>query len=239
MEETQHARPPWGPKFVFKVAGVYLGTFIGLQVLSLAVLALAGFDLDSIDNDSDALTILLAFSFLQQVGSIALAVWAVQLPVSTLVAGLGLDRWRWTWIWRPALMTVALYAMVAIWSIIMQLLGIDLLEPDSSVDESFVKGPLLIIVSFFVIVVGAPLSEEFTFRGAIFGGLLKWGFWPAALVSGVLFGAIHFDPGSFIPFSIVGVGLAYLYWSRGSLWDNIICHAMFNFTSFLILVGSR
>jgi membrane protease YdiL (CAAX protease family) len=238
MEETHHARPPWGPRFVFKVAGVYLGTFIATQVLSLAVLALAGFDLDSIDNDSDALTILLAFSFLQQVVSIALAVWAVQLPVSTLVAGLGLDRWRWTWVWRPALMTVALYAMVAIWSIIMQLLGIDLLEPDSSVDESFVKGPLLIIVSFFVIVVGAPLSEEFTFRGAIFGGLLKWGFWPAPLSLACSSGRSTSTPAA-SSLSPSWASAWHIYWSRGSLWDNIICHAMFNFTSFLILVRSR
>ena len=42
-------------------------------------------------------------------------------------------------------------------------------------------------------------------------------------------------PGSFIPFVLIGLGLAWLFWSRGTLWDSILFHFFFNSASFLIL----
>jgi membrane protease YdiL (CAAX protease family) len=77
------------------------------------------------------------------------------------------------------------------------------------------------------------------FRGLVFGGLTRWGFWPAALLSGVLFAGVHFDPGSVIPFTALGVVMAWLFWSRRCLWDNVLFHVMFNGTSFAILLASR
>jgi len=75
------------------------------------------------------------------------------------------------------------------------------------------------------------------FRGLVFGGLVRWGFWPAALLSGVGFSMAHIDPGTFIPFTLIGMALAWVYWSTGSLWDAIIAHSLFNTTSFLLLLS--
>jgi membrane protease YdiL (CAAX protease family) len=69
----------------------------------------------------------------------------------------------------------------------------------------------------------------------VFSGLLKWGFWPAAVSSAFLFTVFHLDPGSFIPFVLIGIGLAWLYWSRGTIWDSIIFHFFFNSASFVFL----
>jgi membrane protease YdiL (CAAX protease family) len=90
-----------------------------------------------------------------------------------------------------------------------------------------------------VAVVAAPISEELFFRGFAFGGLLRWGYWPAAAVSALGFSLAHFDPGSVIPFFCIGLVMAWLYWRRGSLWDSITFHFLFNFISFALLLASR
>jgi membrane protease YdiL (CAAX protease family) len=74
------------------------------------------------------------------------------------------------------------------------------------------------------------------FRGLVFTGLLRWGFLPAAVASAGLFTLAHLDAGSIIPFFFVGMTMAWLYWSRGNLWDGIAFHVMFNTTSFLLLL---
>ena len=237
LRRFEKARPPWGWKFSLATAAIFAGTYIAFQAVSIVAIIIAGIDLDDIDTDREALTILLLFGLLQQAASVLLATLLTRTPTSRLIEGLGLDRWHWTSLWRPALMTVALYAGVALWALFLDSLNIDALDPESNVNEDFVEGPALIIISFFLIVIGAPLSEEFVFRGAIFGGLLRFGFWPAALVSGFLFALVHFNLGLIPAFTAVGVGMAYLYYSRGSLWDNIICHGMFNFTSYLLLIA--
>jgi membrane protease YdiL (CAAX protease family) len=174
---------------------------------------------------------------LQQGTATAATLWALRTTWSQKVQGLGLNRYDWMQLWRPALMTIVLYGGVILYTVIMDLLGF--VEPGSNVTDDFVQSPILIVGSFLMICVGAPLAEEIVFRGAIFGGLLHWGFWPAAVISGFLFSAVHGDWGSLIPFWIVGIGLAWLYWSRGSLWDAIICHAMFNFSSYLLLISGE
>ena len=237
MHRFEKARPPWGWRFSLATAGIFAGTYIAFQVISIVVIVVVGIDVDDIDTDRQALTILLLFGLIQQTASVVLAALLTRTPAARLVEGLGLNRWHWTSLWRPALMTLALYAGVAGWAIFLEWLDIKALDPESNVNEDFVDGPALIIISFFLIVIGAPLSEEFVFRGAIFGGLLRFGFWPAALVSGFLFALVHFNLGLIPAFTAVGVGMAYLYYSRGSLWDNIICHGMFNFTSYLLLIS--
>ena len=43
-----------------------------------------------------------------------------------------------------------------------------------------------------LVAVVAPIVEEFFFRGFIFGALRNWrGMWPAAILTGLVFGAIH------------------------------------------------
>lgn len=239
MERYPRANPPWGPMAALIATGLNLAGFIGISIFVAILLIVSDAeDFDTLGDAPEWVAVVIVLGTLVQQGVTAgAALWATRQDWENIVNALGLNRYDWPHLWRPALMTIALYGGVIIYSVIMSLLGIDLLEPESTVDEDFVKGPWLVIGSFLMIVIGAPLSEEIVFRGAIFGGLLRWGFWPAALVSGFLFSAIHLDPGSLIPFWLVGIGLAWLYWSRGSLWDAIICHGLFNFTSYLLLIA--
>ena len=41
-----------------------------------------------------------------------------------------------------------------------------------------------------------------------------------------------------IPFFLIGVAMAWLYSTRGCLWDSIAMHLLFNGTSFTILFAT-
>jgi membrane protease YdiL (CAAX protease family) len=165
--------------------------------------------------------------------------------VAVGVAGVGWRKWvhatglHWYPIgsvWRPVAGALVAWFGVAVYGIITQLIGIDILIPQSTVPTEVQRDAITLAIVGVLTVIGAPISEEFLFRGLLFGGLTRWGFWPAALISGFIFSAIHLDPGSVIPFTIVGMILAWLFWHRGTLWDALICHALFNAASFSFLL---
>jgi hypothetical protein len=79
------------------------------------------------------------------------------------------------------------------------------------------------------VTVAAPLGEEIFFRGLLLPGLRKsWGIWPAVLVSGALFSAIHVDKVGFLGLMEIGILLAALRIWTGSLWGAILGHALNN-----------
>lgn len=155
-----------------------------------------------------------------------------------LVQILGLNRYSFGGIWRPILAVVAAYTFLGVYVVVSKAIGIGWLEPQSTVPTEIVRDRLTLAIAGAATVAGAPISEELFFRGLIFSGLSKWGFWPAALLSGLFFTLVHFDPGSIIPFYVIAITMAWLYWSRGTLWDSIIFHFLFNLTSFTILATS-
>jgi membrane protease YdiL (CAAX protease family) len=86
-------------------------------------------------------------------------------------------------------------------------------------------------------VVIAPVIEESVFRGGIFGPLrLRWGALAAALVSSVIFGAVHYTLSAFLPLVFLGCLLCYLYQRTGSLLPCMLLHAVFNAATFVKLL---
>ncbi|HMO95661.1 MAG TPA: type II CAAX endopeptidase family protein [Tepidiformaceae bacterium] len=151
----------------------------------------------------------------------------------------GMNRFSWRRLWVPVGTVFVAYVVTFLWIIAMEAIGVDLLIPQSTVPVEITRDDLTLSIAAAATVVGAPISEELFFRGFLFAGLLRWGFWPAAAISGMAFSVVHFDPGSLVPFFFLGVAMAWLYWRRGSLWDAIVFHFLFNFTSFtLLLVGT-
>ena len=59
----------------------------------------------------------------------------------------------------------------------------------------------------------------------------------AALASSLLFALLHFNIGSIVPFTVIGLLLAWAYVVSGSLWMAIGAHFAFNAISFLITVA--
>jgi membrane protease YdiL (CAAX protease family) len=156
-----------------------------------------------------------------------------------LAALFRMDRYEARGIWRPVLAWIAAYAFIAVYAVVVRKIGYGPLIPQSTLPEGLTRDALAIAMAGVVALIVAPLAEELFFRGFVFTGLLRWGFWPAAAASGGLFTLSHLDTGSIIPFFLIGVLMARLLWSRGNLWDSIAFHFLFNFTSFAFLVASR
>lgn len=91
---------------------------------------------------------------------------------------------------------------------------------------------LLVALSAVILIVGlAPIAEETFFRGFVFSGLRsRLALWPAALLSGLVFGLPHVTTGvtTVVPLAVFGVALAWLYEKTGSLWPPVIVHAINN-----------
>jgi len=91
------------------------------------------------------------------------------------------------------------------------------------------------------VAIGAPLSEEFLFRGFLLPALAKTrlGFWGAAVISTSLWCGLHAQ------YSLAGLGIVFLIglllswqlWRTGSLWVPIVCHGVYNALVFLVLWG--
>ena len=93
----------------------------------------------------------------------------------------------------------------------------------------------LLAVAFLVAVV-APIAEEFFFRGFFFGALRNWrGLWPAAIITGLVFGAIHVgsaEAAFLLPLAFFGFSLCLLRERTGSLYPGIALHCMNNSLAF-------
>ncbi len=187
--------------------------------------------------DQYALRVALLATLVSQVLLFGVVGIASKQDFSTLVRVLKLNKYDFSGIWRPAVALIASYTLIAGYAYLARTLLPDFLVPQSTVPPGITREGSTLAIAFSSIVVGAPVSEELFFRAFVFGGLSKWGFWPAAATSALLFSIVHFDPGSIIPIFGVGVVMAWLFWSRGSLWDAVIFHFLFNLTSFLILAS--
>src|SRR5690606_32559884 len=94
---------------------------------------------------------------------------AVNGAVMAAVALFAMSRWRgpvfralrmtgygFERIWRPALVTVAGYLLVIVYTIIVTVLDIDFLKPSESVPTSILRDPWGLAIFGFIAVLAAP-----------------------------------------------------------------------------------
>jgi membrane protease YdiL (CAAX protease family) len=106
------------------------------------------------------------------------------------------------------------------------------------------QGFELVVFAVFAVVV-APVTEEFLFRGLIYRSIRdRHGIALGAVVSAVLFGAIHYVPGPWpdalalqITMVVTGLGLALVYERRTTLLAPIVGHAAFNLIAVAVIVS--
>ena len=108
-------------------------------------------------------------------------------------------------------------------------------ENTNQLGEMMKVTPIMILA---VAVLG-PILEELVFRRVIFGTLIKkYNFWISAIVSGVVFAAIHLEFEHIILYSICGLVFAYLYHKTQSIWASIIAHVLLNTSVTLLQLNS-
>lgn len=89
-----------------------------------------------------------------------------------------------------------------------------------------------------LVVVLGPFFEELVFRGWVYAGLTgKIGERKAMLISAALFAVIHGDAPALIPLFVLGMIFAWVYRKSGSLWASVLLHAMWNATTFSLLIS--
>jgi len=97
---------------------------------------------------------------------------------------------------------------------------------------------LVAIATGMLLIVVAPLAEEIFFRGFLYQAFRNsFGVLPGALLSAVIFGAIHFEFFKLVQLAILGVILALLFEKTRSLWSPIMLHALNNSLAFAYLMS--
>ena len=88
-----------------------------------------------------------------------------------------------------------------------------------------------VIMSVLAVAAAPALLEEFVFRGAILGGLLKYGKGFAIFTSALLFGLMHGNLVQ-IPFAFMaGLIIGFVVVETGSFWSGVLIHFINNLMS--------
>ena len=121
---------------------------------------------------------------------------------------------------------------------VVELAGWDALKPPDLPGELGLDGPA-VLVTYALVVLWVPLTEEIFFRGFIFPGLAG-GMGPvkAGVVTAILFALVHSDPGVLVPIFVTGLVLAWLYHRTGSIWSSFGAHALQNLLALSVSLAS-
>jgi CAAX protease family protein len=224
--------PPWMAPAAL-VGGLVVAA-VGALLVDIPALAF-GVDVSS-SHIPPGLTI--ADTFVQDLAFVAVAVFFAQLGSRTVSAPMfGL---RPTRLLRAARLVAATLAGFLLFSLIWSAIfhpGKEKLLEQLGTDET----TLLLVLSAGLTCVIAPICEEFLFRGFIFTALRNWrGVWPAAIISGLLFGGVHAGSApavDLVPLAGLGFGLCLLYRATCSLYPCIGAHSLNNSLAFGSLEG--
>lgn len=116
-------------------------------------------------------------------------------------------------------------------------------QNQAMISEQFAKMPALML---FVTLVFAPMVEEIVFRGVIFQTVrTKWSFFPAALLSALLFGLIHtsfsasmhWSEGLYVlVYAALGFLMCKAYEDTSNFWAAYALHFVNNLFAVLLLI---
>jgi len=230
VERAPRAESPrWKPWMAWAaLVAAFGGALFGALVIGVIGSA-AG---SSFTDPSPAVSI--SSTIVQDLSFIGAALLFANISARPLPEQFGLRATRfWPAVGWMAAAFAAFYVFTLVW---VAILGV---SPDDSKlpDELGVKDSTyaLLAVAFLVAVV-APMAEEFFFRGFFFGALRNWrGPWPAAVITGLVFGAIHVgsaEAAFLLPLGFFGFSLCLLRERTGSLYPGIALHCMNNSLAF-------
>jgi membrane protease YdiL (CAAX protease family) len=230
-------RPEPAPRWPAWTAPVALIAGFGVAIVAfIAIVVIAGaFGADAGDPPP---SVQISATVLQDLALVGSAVFFARMTTAPRPWHFGLMRARL----RSALVWLVVawlsfIAFSAIWAASLGLNEKDDLPDELGADESTVA---LIAVAILVTVV-APICEELFFRGYFFNALKTWrGLWPAALITGLVFGGIHVGsaPAAYlVPLAFFGFALCLLYQRTGSLYPCMALHALNNSLAFGVTEG--
>jgi membrane protease YdiL (CAAX protease family) len=235
LPEGVDPRPRW-PAW-FGPAGFVAGlaaTFVAAAAIGVIV-SLAGGD---VKHASDKPAYLLSLTFVQDLMFVGAALLLASQKTHPRAWHFGLRGTRlWPALGWSALGLVSFWVLSAIYVAAVKPNGHQTVTQDLGANQSTLG---LIAAGVFVVCL-APFVEEFFFRGFFYRALRsRLAIVPAALIDGVLFGAVHYtgkDTLSLLPvLAILGVIFCLVYEKTGSLYTVIGLHTLNNSISYGVSV---
>jgi membrane protease YdiL (CAAX protease family) len=226
--------PPWQLGSVLIAIGLTIGlTLAGVLVLSGAI-AVIGSGSSGLLKSPGAI---LGDTLIQDLALIGGVMLAVKLRsgfarlvdfgvvrVDRLLRAVGLSIAIW--------LTFLVFA--AVWGALIGPHGKQTLIKDLGADRS----AALWLGTAVLVTVFAPISEEFAFRGFLFTVFSRnWGFVIGAVVTGLLFGALHVGATPVelaVPLAVLGMLLCLLRVLTGSILPGIAVHTLNNAVAFSV-----
>jgi len=234
-QSSEGARPqvPWQLRDL-GLAGAWTLAACVLIVIVLGIVFAAVQDV----SDDARMAVVLGSSLALEVALLGSAAWFSVRRYSCGWRALGFRRAvRGGW-WVSVVVVLAAYFTLGVYLLIVELAGLGKMVPGSTMPEDFFDSAVALPLVAALAIVAAPIAEETFFRGFLFPALRgRWGTFWAALASELMFAALQFSLGSLIPFTVIGMLLAWAYVYSGSLWTAIGAHFIFNSVSFIVSVA--
>jgi membrane protease YdiL (CAAX protease family) len=217
-----------------------LAVFVLSQVLAgiIAVgLLTAGHKSTNLDTSNAAQFIYILLAEALSIGLVYFVIRRRGLDLKAI--GLG-RRPAWRDLKHALIGFAAFYAILIIAGIIVSLFVPSINNEQQDVGFNTISTFSDSILAFAALVFLPPLGEETLVRGYLYSGLrARWKFWPALLLTSVLFGAAHLSgsdsgllwSGALDTFLLSGV-LVFLREKTGALYAGMLVHALNNVIAF-------
>ena len=214
--------PAWYAPLAFVVA--FAGTAIFAGTLLLAI--------SGGDVDEESATVTIVGTLIQAAVFVGTAVMFASFVAKPRLWQFGLRRARfWPAVGWAALGLFTFYVFAAVYTAAVQPDVEQTVTQDLGADQGIAG----LIAAGVVVIVVAPLAEEFFFRGFFYRALRsRFSVMLAAIIDGLVFGVIHWDFSSvdglliLPPLAVLGVVFCLVYERTGSLFPVVGLHAINN-----------
>ena len=167
--------------------------------------------------------------------------WALTIAdigMVVILAALQMIDWKYAVNFKMIDWKTAIFAIVgAVCLIFYSDILTEWLELPDDMSKIFAGMSLTVVGALSIGVIG-PIVEEFVFREALLGSMLKGGMnkWVAITASALVFGIIHWNPAQ-IPFAtVIGFIFGIIYYKTGNIVIPSILHIVNNSTAVVIMV---
>lgn len=220
-------KPRWPPWFGFAALVMALLLAVFITGIGFGIVEVVGGD---VDTEDPGFTI--SATLVQDVLLLGTAVWLAAKVARPRLWQFGL---RGTRFWRGVKWAAIAFAIYFVF----QLIYINAFSPDqeqTTLEDLGAGSGVAMTIVIGILVVGlAPVVEEVFFRGFFYGALrTRFSFVPAALINGLVFGAVHAPTGPEAVPPLIALGFAFClaYEATGSILPCIALHTLNNMLAF-------